>query len=407
MPTFLEFFAGVGLARAGLGPGWQCLLANDFDPAKGSLYELNYGGDHLVVGDVADLDTAAIPPADMAWSSFPCQDLSRAGNMVGLLAEGSRSGAFWSFWAKLRDLYFSPAGRPPILAIENVVELLDPANFVPVATALDALNYRLGALTVDGRHFVPQSRPRVFVVAVDRRIDVTPWTVIEPTELPPWHRKQAIAAKAALPEALRDRWCWWHLPAAPEMAVSAADLIEPNDHVEADFWHPPATTEHLVAMMAPLHRARLDAMIAGEGRQVGFLYRRTRKGQQRAELRTDGLAGCLRTPKGGSSRQTVMIVDGPDREIRSRLITTGEAAALMGAPDHLLGDEYNRAYKAMGDAVVVPAVAHLEQHLLAPLAAAVAAMGDEVRVPPEDVEDVHGALAEANGAHQEWAGAAV
>ena len=35
MPSFYEFFAGGGMARAGLGKGWICLLANDFDAKKG------------------------------------------------------------------------------------------------------------------------------------------------------------------------------------------------------------------------------------------------------------------------------------------------------------------------------------------------------------------------------------
>jgi DNA (cytosine-5)-methyltransferase 1 len=29
--TFYEFFAGGGMARAGLGEDWQCLFANDFN----------------------------------------------------------------------------------------------------------------------------------------------------------------------------------------------------------------------------------------------------------------------------------------------------------------------------------------------------------------------------------------
>lgn len=52
MASFYEFFAGGGMARAGLGPDWQCLLANDFDPKKAASYAANWGADHLRVGDV-------------------------------------------------------------------------------------------------------------------------------------------------------------------------------------------------------------------------------------------------------------------------------------------------------------------------------------------------------------------
>ena len=95
-------------------------------------------------------------------------------------------------------------------------------------------------------------------------------------------------------------------------------------------------------------------------------YKRTRHGQQRLELRFDGIAGCLRTPKGGSSRQVLVLKR--NGEIHSRLLTARETARLMGAPeDYWLPEKYNDAYMAMGDAVAVPAVHYLAEHLLFPL----------------------------------------
>ena len=43
MGVFYEFFAGGGMARAGLGPSWSCLFANDFDPKKAASYAANWG----------------------------------------------------------------------------------------------------------------------------------------------------------------------------------------------------------------------------------------------------------------------------------------------------------------------------------------------------------------------------
>lgn len=101
------------------------------------------------------------------------------------------------------------------------------------------------------------------------------------------------------------------------------------------------------------------------------IYRRTRvdeEGRQlRAEVRFDGISGCLRTPAGGSSRQILIFVDGGD--IRTRLLAPREAARLMGVRDnYILPDNYNDAYHLMGDAVAVPAVKWLSEHLLKPLA---------------------------------------
>ena len=95
-------------------------------------------------------------------------------------------------------------------------------------------------------------------------------------------------------------------------------------------------------------------------------YRRTRNGKQVLELRFDNLSGCLRTAEGGSSRQFLILHDRGDW--KARLITPVEAARLMGAPEkYKLSASYNESYNAMGDAVVVPVVKHLVDHLLVPL----------------------------------------
>ena len=74
MAVFYEFFAGGGMARAGLGKEWSCVFANDFSEMKGRVYADNWGDDHLVVDDVANVSTDQLPDiADLAWASFPCQ----------------------------------------------------------------------------------------------------------------------------------------------------------------------------------------------------------------------------------------------------------------------------------------------------------------------------------------------
>jgi DNA (cytosine-5)-methyltransferase 1 len=109
-------------------------------------------------------------------------------------------------------------------------------------------------------------------------------------------------------------------------------------------------------------------------RMVGTIYRRTRRDEagrrvQRAEVRFDDIAGCLRTPVGGSSRQSIMIVD--RQSVRSRLLSPREAARLMGLPDtYKLPSNYNEAYHLAGDGVVVPVVRYLAANILEPLLAA-------------------------------------
>jgi DNA (cytosine-5)-methyltransferase 1 len=60
-PGFYEFFAGGGMARAGLGGTWQCLFANDFDPKKAKAYADNWGTNELWLGDVGEVTLGQLP----------------------------------------------------------------------------------------------------------------------------------------------------------------------------------------------------------------------------------------------------------------------------------------------------------------------------------------------------------
>jgi DNA (cytosine-5)-methyltransferase 1 len=123
--------------------------------------------------------------------------------------------------------------------------------------------------------------------------------------------------------------------------------------------------------MAPLHLAKIDMASLSGRKLVGSIYKRTRPDahgvkRQRAEVRFDDIAGCLRTPGGGSSRQTIVVVEG--KSVRSRLLSPREAARLMGlAEDYCLPERYNDAYQVAGDGVCVPVVRHLAENLLEPI----------------------------------------
>ena len=374
-PTFYEFFAGGGMARAGLGPRWRCLFANDFDAAKARAYAQNWGDADFRLEDIHKLTAADLPGrADLVWASFPCQDLSLAGAGRGL--EGARSGAFFglaSLVAGLRE-----QGRAPkMLALENVVGLLTSnggADFVALCRALQNLGYRFGALAMDAVHFTPQSRPRLFVVAVDRAMGLPP-DCIAPAPVAAWASPALQRARDNLPADLAQDWLWWRLPPPPLRNMVLADLVEaaPSDVA----WLDADKTARLLDLMAPLHRARVEAARASGKRMVGALYRRTRRDAegarvQRAEVRFDGVAGCLRTPAGGSSRQSLLVVE--KGRIRARLLSGREAARLMGLPeDYRLPKGYTDAYHLLGDGVAAPVVRFLAQHLLEPLAGCPAA----------------------------------
>ncbi len=366
---FYEFFAGGGMARAGLGSEWDCLFANDIDPVKVCSYRDNWGSDCLVKADIAQVSPQALTgQADLAWASFPCQDLSLAGNMQGM-AEGTRSGVFWAFWRLMVSLAME-GRQPPLIAIENVVGFLrarESQDFANACALIAREGYRLGAAVIDAAQFVPQSRPRVFLVAAHQSIDV-PKELLLPGYNPFWHPASLLAAYKALPPDVSERWLWWRVPLPIASNLRLRDLLEPDAHA---VWHSEEATSRLLSLMSEGNLEKVEAAGKSGEREVGAVYRRIRPNAlgekaQRAEVRFDGVAGCLRTPTGGSSRQTILVVEG--RNIRSRLLTAREAARLMGLPnDYKLPPRYNEAYHLAGDGVVVPVVRHLAERLLEPL----------------------------------------
>jgi DNA (cytosine-5)-methyltransferase 1 len=241
---------------------------------------------------------------------------------------------------------------PAILLIENVAGLLSTnkgQNYAKLHYALLDMGYKCGAMLIDAVHFVPQSRPRVFIIAVRKDIEI-PQNLIDTK--PNWlHNKAAANLGKILPN-----WMWWRAEKPPRRCIHLTDIID---------FSIPYDKDDVLRLITPRHQAKLDDM----NNAVATGYRRTRDGKQCLELRFDGVAGCLRTPEGGSSKQFVIVKQ--NGESHARLLSPRETARLMGAPDSfVLPEIYNDGYKAMGDAVVMPVATFIGESFLTKLAEA-------------------------------------
>lgn len=360
-PSVAEFFAGIGLVRLGLErAGFGVAWANDINPDKKQMYRGHFHSepDHYFNGDIALADVARIPDIDMAWASFPCVDVSLAGWRRGL--NGEQTGTFWHFIRVLTDL--NKADRlPPVVALENVSGLATSHNGKDLADAIEALNevgYSVDVLMIDARHFVPQSRPRLFLVGA---LKPPTWLTTSASSLRSsrlerfFHDPALVTHRADLPDP------------GPLLTQGLAGYVEQFDDDDPLWWNE-IRTKSFVESISQVQRLRLDKLIAAKTPAYRTAYRRTRDGKAVWEIRADEVSGCLRTARGGSSKQAlVKVLNG---EVRIRWMTAREYANLMGATDYELdGLRRNQALFGFGDAVCVDVVAWLGQHYLQPLVA--------------------------------------
>jgi DNA (cytosine-5)-methyltransferase 1 len=356
-----EFFAGIGLMRMALDKeGWTTVWANDLDEKKWEMYRANFneGSCEFVINDVHEVEGSDIPDIDLATASFPCNDLSLAGARHGLA--GTQSSAFWGFVDAIKGM---GRRRPPLVLLENVAGFLssnEGNDFRDALASLNELGYAVDAFILDAVRFVPQSRQRLFVVG----------SKAKPDRLK--EKSLAWLQSDVRPPALADfifmnpdiGWSIRELPSLPPSKKRLSDIIE-EVPLNSEFWWSRERCEYLMNQMSEKHRTQAARMIAGSEWSFGTVFRRVRNGRSMGELRTDGIAGCLRTPRGGSGRQILFCAG--KGQYRVRLLTPRECARLMGADAYRINVPLNQALFGFGDAVCVPAIQWIARHYLNPL----------------------------------------
>ncbi|MBN8645986.1 MAG: DNA cytosine methyltransferase [Planctomycetes bacterium] len=347
--------------------GWILAYANDLDREKRAMYDAHFGDadEHFDLSDVHRVDGATVPDVELATASFPCTDLSLAGARLGF--KGQHSSAFWGFASVLRGM---GARRPPLVMLENVVGFLTShggADFQAALEALNDLGYSVDAFVLDARWFVPQSRARLFVVG--SMVPAAPTRLVPTrTRLRPPLLCRFIETHPSIGWNLRS------LPDPPERSDRLLDDILDDLPETAPEWWTVERARYLYDQFSEKHRGMADEMIRKRKWSYATVFRRVRvqpNGKKRSmgELRTDGIAGCLRTPKGGSGRQ-ILFKAGYGR-YAARLLTPRECARLMGADTYLIDAPDNRAYFGFGDAVCVPAISWIAENYLNPALAGV------------------------------------
>ncbi len=344
----------MGLEASGFDVAW----ANDYELDKKTMYDAQFGesSEHsFSLGDIGGVGVEELPHGtSLAWASSPCTDLSLAGGRAGFA--GSQSGTFWHFIRLLKEL---GDDRPEVAVLENVTGLASSHggdDLIAAIRAFNDLGYSVDVLAIDARRFVPQSRPRLFLVGAMNPPEDTP----EPNS------------------ELRPDWIQW-VYGDNELRTHRAELPKPpspltdgfGELVEAmpatdDRWWDETRTKAFVGSLSPFQLERITKLRQSSGVKYRTAYRRTRKGVAVWEVRPDDISGCLRTARGGSSKQAVVRLG--NGRLQVRWMTPREYARLMGAGDYdLSAARTTQAMFGFGDAVAVPAVSWLADNYLLPL----------------------------------------
>ncbi len=346
--------------RAGLEKaGWEIALANDIDPTKKRLYVNHFieSGRHFLLEDIHKLTAKQIPLVSLATASFPCTDLSLAGRRAGL--GGAHSSAFWGFVDILRNL---GTRKPPLILLENVAGFLtsnDGKDFENALLALNILGYCVDAFIIDAARFVPQSRVRLFIIGkLNNNKFKNSKPVFLESDLRPAKLRGFIFQHPEIDWDINN-----NLPTLPTLQTRLADIIE-NVPKHSSVWFNKERVDYLLNQTFERHLVKIMAQKEKSYYEYYTAFRRVRNGKSMAEIRFDGIAGCLRTPKGGSARQILLQVG--KGKINIRLLIPRECARLMGADDFNLSGTANEALFGFGDAVCVPVVSWIAENYLNP-----------------------------------------
>jgi len=360
--TFVEYFAGIGLFRMGLEQaGWQVVHANDWSDERAQMYS-GFFGESYQVRDVFSLNAEAIPEATLATCSFPCIDLSLAGKREGI--NGRHSGAFWGFHDILKE---QGETAPRIVLLENVTDWLysnGGNDFCVTARALNELGYACDVFQLDARSFVSQSRPRIFMIGVRSvgLVDDAPYFSSRSKRLMPPRLKSLMLENDDI------QWARLDIPEPPPYRSKgfSDQIVEKLPERDSRWWPEQKVEKHL-AMMSPAHLEMVKRLADSREESFRTFFRRRRAQGQRAEVRSDDIAGCLRTAVGGSGKQ--FLVSAGHGKIRMRTLTPREYARLQGVPDSfpIVAKSERQSLSAFGDAVCVPVVNWIATQVLRPL----------------------------------------
>lgn len=338
--TFIDLFAGIGGLRLAFESiGGRCVFTSEWDKYSQKTYRANFpDDDHEINGDITKVNEADIPAHDVLLAGFPCQPFSIAG-----VSKKNALGRAHGFEDKTQGTLFYDVARiikhhrPAAFLLENVRNLVSHdrgRTFQTIKDVLtDELGYTIDFRIVDGRHWTPQHRERIFIVGF-REDQAFRFADMRLPDAPP--KLESILHPGNGSEAPDQRFTVGN-------SGRVADKYTLTDHL----WN-------------YLQRYKEKHQAAGNGFGFGLVGPQDVARTLSARYYKDGSEILVKQEDGRNPRR----------------LTPRECARLMGfdAPqgnDFIIPVSDTQAYRQFGNSVVVPAVKavaeHMKPHLFAAL----------------------------------------
>ncbi|MFZ6757602.1 DNA (cytosine-5-)-methyltransferase [Undibacterium sp. Ji50W] len=325
---FIDLFAGVGGIRAGFQQiGGRCVFTSEWDSYAQKTYAENFPAEHMINGDITQIDAYDVPDHDVLLAGFPCQPFSIAGvskkNSLGRahgFADATQGTLFFDVARILQ------AKRPRAFLLENVKNLMshDKGRTFDVIkrTLTEELGYHIHCKVIDGAHFVPQHRERIIIVGFREPVAFD-WSILN------------------LPEKNQVK-----LASILHKTDGTEPVLAWDDNKYFDHANQCVPAKYTLTNNLWIYLQNYAAKHREKGNGFGF-------GLVTGESVTRTLSA--RYHKDGSE---ILVYQGEDKN--PRRLTPRECARLMGYPDTFkIPVSDTRGYKQFGNSVVVNVMAEV------------------------------------------------
>ena len=343
---WMSLFSGIGgfdLALTQLGH--EIVGACEIDSYARRIYKRHFPRVRIYE-DATKIDPAKLPYIDGVCAGFPCQAFSIAGGRLGF--EESRGTLFFEI-ARI-----AKQKRPRFLLLENVEGLLSHANgktFAEILATLDEIGYDAEWQVLNSKYFVPQNRPRIFIIAYLRG---TP-----PPKVFPYRERYGLLdkprqGKSQGGEGLRcevstidSRYGALRNSGETYLVEPTIQMVQKHDRDTNRVYHPDGIARSL--------RANSGGMGSKTGLYAVMNPGLHKKSQNGRTVKEDGEEMFTLTAQDKHG-----VFDGK----KVRRLTPMECERLQGFPDKWTeGLSDTQRYKCLGNAVTVPVIEFILKEL--------------------------------------------